>query len=87
MSAPDTNLKKQKRRHFGPIAGISAVLAIVAVMFLGYLAYNASGDPPAPASESEPGAGLPAETAPATPQDPGGDTPQVIEPQPTPPAD
>ena len=31
MSAPDTNIEKQKRRHFGPLWGIALVLAVAGV--------------------------------------------------------
>ena len=34
MSAPESGLKKQKRRHWGPLAGIAAVLVFVVLMFL-----------------------------------------------------
>ena len=34
MSAPDTNLDKQKRRHWGPIFGITAALAVAGALFL-----------------------------------------------------
>ncbi|MBL4917259.1 hypothetical protein [Szabonella alba] len=33
MSAPQTNLQRQKRRHWGPIVGITVALAFV--VFLG----------------------------------------------------
>ena len=36
MSAPDTNLEKQTKRHKGPLYGIVIVLAFVAALFLAY---------------------------------------------------
>ena len=34
MSAPDTNIEKQQRRHFGPLWGITLVLVVaVAAIF------------------------------------------------------
>lgn len=53
MSAPDTNLKKQKRRHRGPIIGITAVLVVVAVLLLWMFSRTVS-DAPEPAAESGP---------------------------------
>ncbi|TNF20760.1 MAG: hypothetical protein EP318_09705 [Rhodobacteraceae bacterium] len=40
MSAPDTNLEKQKRRHKGPLAGIKLGLAVVALLFAGFLVWT-----------------------------------------------
>lgn len=34
MSAPDTNLEKQRKRHRGPIVGITAGLVFVAILAL-----------------------------------------------------
>ena len=31
MSAPDTNIEKQQKRHYGPLWGITAVLIVVAI--------------------------------------------------------
>jgi hypothetical protein len=80
MSAPQTNLEKQQRRHRGPLTGIVVVLAVVSVMAIGLLAYlsrNAAEDPPAtPAAVTAP---LPAEGAPATPLADPTPAPQVLE--------
>lgn len=39
MSAPDTNIEKQKRRHFTPLAGMALVIgAIVAFIALSQMA-------------------------------------------------
>lgn len=41
MSAPDTNLERQKKRHRAPLVGIWASLALVAVLFIGWLLFYA----------------------------------------------
>ncbi len=90
MSAPDTGLARQKRRHIGPLAGIAMVLGVVAALFFGYLAYSVATnttEPTPAATPAVPGAGLPAEGAPATPLTAPEPAPQVIEPAaPIPPA-
>ena len=90
MSAPDTDLKKQKKRHFGPLAGIGAVLLLVLILFLAYLGYTAVTDTPEPAADPAqivPEEGVPATGAPATPDAQPDSAPSVIEPQETPPED
>lgn len=37
MSASQTNIDTQKKRHFGPLIGISAVLIFAAAMLVVYL--------------------------------------------------
>jgi hypothetical protein len=37
MSAPDTNLKKQEKRHAGPLIGISAGILLVIVLITGFI--------------------------------------------------
>ena len=37
MSAPHTNIERQRQRHRGPLIGISVALAVVAVLFLVFL--------------------------------------------------
>jgi len=44
MSAPQTNVERQKRRHKGPIVGISAGLAFVVLLVLGYGWLSGSSD-------------------------------------------
>lgn len=47
MSAPDTNLEKQKRRHKGPLGGIRLALLFAALLFVGFLIWTfAQGDEP-----------------------------------------
>ena len=41
MSAPDTNIEKQQKRHYGPLWGIAAVLVFVG---LGIFAIPAATD-------------------------------------------
>lgn len=41
MSAPHTNIEKQKRRHRGPLIGMAAVVAFVGAIFLYWLVYEA----------------------------------------------
>lgn len=57
MSAPQTNIERQKRRHRGPIAGISAGLAIVLLLVLGYGWLGGSAENP---SVAEPETAIPA---------------------------
>ncbi|RVT84044.1 hypothetical protein DXV76_10095 [Rhodobacteraceae bacterium CCMM004] len=54
MSAPDTDIKKQERRHKGPLVGIAwaaGVAGVLLVLFLGWTALNGN----------EPGDGVPIE--------------------------
>ncbi|MCF6445874.1 solute carrier organic anion transporter [Nereida sp. MMG025] len=37
MSAPDTNVEKQTKRHRPSLVGIGAVLAFAALLFAGYM--------------------------------------------------
>jgi hypothetical protein len=88
MSSPKTNLEKQKRRHWGPLVGIAIALAVATVLFLWLMGYIADTETPEPGTEpvieeTEPGAGIPGEGAPATPTTPEADN-QVIEVEPEP---
>ena len=42
MSAPDTDVEKQAKRHAGPIIGIGAGLAFVAILLVAYIFYVSS---------------------------------------------
>lgn len=44
MSAPQTNIERQKRRHRGPLIGIIAGLVFVAVLFFFFLGDTATPD-------------------------------------------
>ncbi|MGP9790130.1 hypothetical protein [Roseinatronobacter sp. NSM] len=93
MSAPDTNPKKQARRHRGPLVGM-AIGVILAVAFLGWLLVRTlvvepdPADPPAqaPAGQTQSETGLPAEGVITGPANQPEDTPQIID-EPAPPAD
>lgn len=41
MSASNTNIEKQVRRHRGPLFGIAAVLAFAAILFAGFMVWTA----------------------------------------------
>ena len=58
MSAPDTNLEKQKKWHRGPLVGMAIAVAFVLAMFVGWLVYLAD-------DAASPGAENGAVTAPA----------------------
>ena len=47
MSAPDTNVQKQTRRHKFPLVVIGLAIAFGAVMFLSILSSAADDDPAA----------------------------------------
>ena len=83
MSSPQTNLEKQKRRHIGPIVGISAALAFAAVMFFAWTFWSAQeATPPEgadvqidgrtgePSQTDAPEAPAPAETLETAPEAP-----------------
>jgi len=45
MSAPDTNIDKQKKRHAGSLIGMGAAAAIAAILLIIYLlTVSGSGD-------------------------------------------
>ena len=87
MSAPDTNVKKQAKKHKAPLIGmaVAAGVALLLLVWLGsqYLTVDPdeSAEPPATTEET---IGLPAEGDVSTPLQDGTSTPQVIEEQPTP---
>jgi hypothetical protein len=59
MSAPDTTLEKQKRRHRVPLVGMAVVLTFVGVLLAGYLLVIADdgGTPEQTESEIDGGTG------------------------------
>ncbi|NJM83867.1 MAG: hypothetical protein HC844_16725 [Tabrizicola sp.] len=61
MSAPRTNIERQKRRHFGPLLGLIVSIGVVAVLFMGYLFYIAESapTPETPAAGPSSGVGTP----------------------------
>lgn len=67
MSAPQTNIDKQKRRHWGPLTGIALVLGLVAVLFFAYTAYVSTNEETvAPEVSGPAGQAIPSAGAPAT---------------------
>ena len=44
MSAPQTNVEKQRKRHIGPLIGISAGLIFAAIIFVFFLGEQTDGD-------------------------------------------
>ena len=63
MSAPNTNLDKQKRWHRGPLVGMAAVLCFVAVLLTAYLVFLAD-DGKTPAQTAPDVNGATGETSP-----------------------
>ena len=59
MSAPDTDVKKQSKRHRGPLFGFVVVLLWAGVLFAGFMAWTAykGGEPtaetPLPVEQTE----------------------------------
>lgn len=65
MSAPDTNLEKQKRWHRGPLIGMACVAIFgVGLLFFWLMHESANGDGPTKTPEPSE-TSVPAETAPA----------------------
>ncbi len=65
MSAPQTNLEKQKKRHRGPLAGIALGIVVVGVMFLVWLIWlSDNGQTP---REATPEGGVIGNSAPEEP--------------------
>lgn len=58
MSAPDTNLKTQRRQHFWPLLG-SALVTIFAVALIGYWLIDESAEAPGPNPDQTEGTELP----------------------------
>ena len=83
MTAPDTNLKKQKKHHKGPLIGM-AVAVTVAVVFLVWMLSNNLGTDTAEEDQSAPAqigetVGPPASGSVSGPTDTG--APQAFEPE------
>lgn len=48
MSAPDTNIEKQKRRHRGPLVGMAIGVGFALLLLLGLISWlAANGESPA----------------------------------------
>ena len=83
MTAPDTNLKKQKKRHKGPLIGMAVAVTVAVLFLLWMLSQNLVTDTPdpdqaAPAQVDET-IGPPAGGYVSGPTDTG--APQVLEPE------
>ncbi|MGR3501839.1 hypothetical protein [Pseudaestuariivita sp.] len=64
MSASETNIEKQTKRHIGPLAGMALCATFVALLYLGYILLLAErGQEPREATEGAEGAAV---TAPVT---------------------
>ncbi len=65
MSAPQTNLERQKRRHRGPLIGMIAVVAFALLLFFAFNVYTAEqGQTPeatAPQIDGRTGESVPAD--------------------------
>lgn len=55
MSAPKTNIKKQRRRHWPPLLGLAVVFAIVGIVLLGLGVWDGvpEDEQAAPATETQ----------------------------------
>lgn len=66
MTAPDTNLKKQKRRHWGPLVGMAVAVGVAVLLLLWLIGRTIGGatdetvEPTTPPS-AETSTGIPAE--------------------------
>ncbi|MGK7754225.1 MULTISPECIES: hypothetical protein [unclassified Roseovarius] len=68
MSAPETNLERQKKRHIGPLGGMLLVVAFVSILFGVFYILATSGD------EVGDGAQAPTESTQSTETSVGSDT-------------
>lgn len=48
MSAPDTDIEKQAKNHFGPIIGIAAGVVFVGILLIAYLFFIVSPEDNSP---------------------------------------
>ena len=84
MTPPDVNLKKQSKRHKGPLIGIIIAVSVAFIALLWMLSSNVTADPETadnPPAAIEGSVGLPAEGSVAGPSSTG--APQVIETSPS----
>jgi hypothetical protein len=88
MSAPRTNIKKQRRRHWGPLLGIAIAITVATLLFIWMVGRVADTDTPErvpqPAVEQTEG-GIPATGGAVGPLTPDTTDAEVIEhvPRPT----
>lgn len=88
MTAPDTNLKKQAKRHRGPLVGIILAVLVAGGFLLWMLTRTMVTEPEVdgvtPAETTESTTGMPAEGTTVGPTNQPVETPQVIEEAPAP---
>ncbi|MDR7125053.1 hypothetical protein [Pseudotabrizicola sp. 4114] len=53
MSAPQTNIEKQKRRHRGPLIGMIVVVLAVGLGYLWWVGYEVAESDPAQGSQTQ----------------------------------
>lgn len=53
MSAPQTNIEKQQRRHRGPLIGMVVVVIAVGIGFIWWLGYEATESDPVQGSQTQ----------------------------------
>lgn len=64
MSAPNTNIERQRRRHRGPLIGMTLAVIFVLALFAMWLT-GQIGSTPAPSTAPAPAAAVPLQSAPA----------------------
>lgn len=67
MSAPQTNIEKQKKRHRGPLIGMALLVVVAVPVFLLWLTPDAETDVNTDAVLPAPTETIPPQTAPANP--------------------
>jgi len=85
MTAPDTNVKKQAKRHVGPLIGIAFAVGVALVLLIWFMGRTVSDVPeteqPTPAAVEET-QGIPADGTVAGPGDTGAPQAEEVPPQP-----
>ena len=85
MSAPDTRMKKQAKRHRGPLIGMIIGVAFALSALVWMLSTNVTADPETPANSDAQVEGTVGPPAQGAVSDPGGaDAPQRDEASPAP---
>jgi len=80
MSAPQTNIEKQAKRHRGPLTGIVVALSVAALLFIGFTVYSSMTDTSQVPEESSPlSQPLQPGAVPATPRADTAPAPQIID--------
>jgi hypothetical protein len=58
MSAPDTNVETQKKKHAGPLIGIVGGLVLAAILLVAFLFFVTDSDEGAAAPDTAEGVGV-----------------------------